>query len=57
MCKTTQDQKMEEQKGAKKGKKPPAKKGKVLKVGGLWVDSSSFPALDDNEEPESSPHR
>ena len=36
----------------KRGKKPPAGKKKVLKVGGLWVDSKSFPAFDDGPDPD-----
>jgi hypothetical protein len=32
----------------KKDKTAPVQKRKALKIGGLWIDSSSFPALDDN---------
>jgi hypothetical protein len=32
----------------KKDKTAPAQKRKALKIGGLWIDSSSFPALDDS---------
>jgi len=31
----------------KKDKTAPVQKRKAVKIGGLWIDSSSFPALDD----------
>jgi len=46
-------------KGKKKKtiKETPEKKNNVVKVGGLWVDSSSFPSFDDEKEEDPPPHQ
>jgi hypothetical protein len=42
---------MEKGKKRKRAAKVPEKK-KVLKIGGLWVDSLSFPSFDDEQDPD-----
>ncbi|MDQ5986702.1 MAG: hypothetical protein CSYNP_02433 [Syntrophus sp. SKADARSKE-3] len=39
----------------KKVKKNADEKKKIVKVGGLWVDSSSFPSFEEDKEKNSPP--
>jgi hypothetical protein len=51
MLESTEKDEMNQQKKDKKEIKPPARRKKVLKVGGLWVDPLRFPSFDDEKDP------